>query len=139
LKFWPAIAVLALLAGSATNAAAQGPGPVRWPRSVSGAADGPTSLIRAPLNNAAGTVGDSPRLRLAGDSAAIAPTHWKAGALIGGGFLGLLGAVTGVQLSCYDGPCHNRLLGAVGGFALAGIVGFGVGALIGGQFPAGTP
>ena len=78
-------------------------------------------------------------LLFAGDSVAIPPTHWKAGALIGGGFLGLLGAVAGVQLACYDGPCHNRLLGAVGGFALGGIVGFGIGALVGGQFPARTP
>ena len=73
------------------------------------------------------------------DSATIAPTHWKAGALLGGAFLGLLGATVGMQLACYDGPCGSRLLGAVGGFALGGIVGFGLGALVGGQFPAPPP
>jgi len=139
LRPWPTIAAIALLTVSAASATAQGPGPVRLPRTVSVADGPPPSLLGAPLHSARANPTDSRRLLLTGDSAAIAPTHWRAGALIGGGFLGLLGAVTGVRLACYDGPCHNRLLGAVGGFALGGIVGFGLGALIGGQFPAHTP
>jgi hypothetical protein len=73
------------------------------------------------------------------DSTRIPPTHWLAGAVLGGGFLGLLGAVTGAGLACDEGPCGSQLLGAVGGFALGGVVGFGIGALIGGQFPMRTP
>jgi hypothetical protein len=78
------------------------------------------------------------RLRLP-DSTTIPPTHWRTGALIGGGALGLLGAVTFIGLCGYDGPCHQPVLAAAGGFALGGLVGFGVGALIGGQFPLRTP
>jgi hypothetical protein len=137
LKLRRALAAFALLAGSAATAAAQGPSQaVRWPRLGSYPAQGPQSLFNARLTKADRRVAQpTPAV----DSASIPPTHWKAGALIGGGFLGLLGAVAGVQLSCYDGPCHNRLLGAVGGFAFGGLVGFGIGALIGGQFPARTP
>jgi hypothetical protein len=124
LRLSNALATVAFLAGLAVPSAAQGPrSAVRWPKPVPAAPF--TSLSTPPL--------------LAIDSAKIAPTHWKAGALIGGGFLGLLGAAIGVGLSCYDGPCSNRLLGAVGGFALGGILGFGLGAMIGGQFPAPPP
>jgi hypothetical protein len=92
--------------------------------------------LRQPLLNAAAIRPQFTRLAVMTDSTRIPATHWKAGALIGGGLLGVLGAAAGVQLACYDGPCHNRLLGALLGFSLGGLTGFGIGALIGGQFPA---
>jgi hypothetical protein len=75
----------------------------------------------------------------AADSARIASTHWKTGAVVGGTALGAFGAAAFVSLSCYDGPCHNQVVAGLGGFLLFGIVGFGLGALVGGQFPASAP
>jgi hypothetical protein len=78
-------------------------------------------------------------LRTEADSTVIPPTHWKQGALLGGGAFGILGALSFAGLSCSEGPCHNTALAAVGGFALFGLFGFGLGALIGGQFPMAAP
>ncbi len=130
-----AINALALLAGFATAAAAQGRGPVRWPRPLSEVPPRVSvtrgSLLAAPSAFAPGLGGV--------DTTRIAPTHWRAGAIIGGTVLGLLSAAAFVGMCGYDSPCHRPLLYALGGFALGGITGFGLGALVGGQFPARTP
>jgi len=138
-NFWHAIAALALLAGSSLRADAQGPAPIRWPTALNSASA--SRAASAPLVARAGAAALLvPHSLLSGtDSTRIPPTHWRQGALIGGGALGLLGALTFVSLCSYDGPCHNPALFAAGGFALFGLVGFGVGALIGGQFPMGAP
>ena len=133
---WVAIAALAFLAGSAATAAAQRPGASHWPRPLSTSASWPQSQLSASLRPVAAGPVHFPPVLFSVDSTAIPPTHWLAGAVLGAGFLGLLGAAIGVQLSCYDGPCHNRLVGALGGVAFGGVVGFGLGALIGGQVPA---
>ncbi len=130
------ISAILLLAGHAGVAQAQGPRSFQWPhaippevRLVAPAAAQPLSLT-----------GPQGALWLsAPDSGRIAATHWKTGAIIGGTVLGVFGAAAFASLSCYDGPCHNQVLAAIGGFALFGLVGFGLGALVGGQFPAGSP
>ena len=75
------------------------------------------------------------RSPLAIDTAAIPKTHWKAGGLIGAGVLGVLTAAIGVGLCGLDSPCDEPVLPALGGFAIGAVTGFGLGALIGGQFP----
>jgi hypothetical protein len=69
------------------------------------------------------------------DSSAIPPTHWFEGAAIGGVIGGVAGAILAVDLCNYDSPCHRPVLAGVGGGLVLGVIGFGVGALIGGQFP----
>jgi hypothetical protein len=140
LKVWPAFGALALLAGSSASAVAQGVGPVRWPPTVVATANwraAPShSLFLAPSFTSL----IATRIGSGADSTVIPPTHWKTGALIGGTALGLLTALTTVSLCGYDeGDCHGPALWAAGGFAFGGVVGFGLGALIGGQFPARTP
>jgi len=137
--FWHAIAALALLAGTSSRADAQGPSPTRWPSALNSASVWRAVPARLAPQNGGTALLAPQQLLSASDSTTIPPTHWKQGALIGGGALGLLGALTFVSLCSYDGPCHNPALFAVGGFALFGLVGFGVGALIGGQFPMGAP
>jgi hypothetical protein len=130
-----AVTAVALLAGFATTAAAQGQTPVRWPRPTYAMPPWPAAtqakLLSAPFvfAPAAASV----------DSTRIAPTHWRTGAIIGGTVLGLLSAAAFVGMCGYDSPCHRPLLYALGGFALGGLTGFGIGALIGGQFPARAP
>jgi hypothetical protein len=75
----------------------------------------------------------APQVRL--DSVVIPPTHWREGAIIGGALLGLVTAVGALELCGFDAPCHNPGFYFLGGLAGGGIVGFGLGALIGGQFP----
>jgi len=74
-------------------------------------------------------------LPLARDSVKIPPTHWEEGAIIGGVAVGIFGAVLGVGLCNFDEPCHNSAVAAAAGLVLGGLVGVGVGAMIGGQFP----
>ncbi len=130
-----AVSVLALLTGFADPASAQGPGPLRWPQPAS-------AVLPLPATLALGSAPAAP-LVLSGypgaDSTRIPPTHWRTGAFIGGAALGLLTAVAFVGVCGFDSPCHRPVLFALGGFALGGGVGFAVGALIGGQFPARTP
>ncbi len=134
-----AVIATLLLAGSGAGAAAQGPDPIRWAHANSPMVrlqpTSPAVLRQVSLVGAAPT-GAEPSLA---DSARIAATHWKTGAVIGGGVLGVLGAWTFVGLCGMDGPCHHATLSAVGGFALGGLLGFGLGALVGGQFPVGSP
>ena len=75
----------------------------------------------------------APELRfvLSSDSAAIRPTHWLEGGLIGGILVGLLGS----QL-CNLSDARPPAACYVEAFILTGgAIGFPVGALIGGQFP----
>jgi hypothetical protein len=68
----------------------------------------------------------------------IRPTHWKAGALVGG-------VTAGVGLALFlDGFCRSSDTGDCGGaptagFLLGGVLGGLAGALIGGQFPKSGP
>ena len=76
------------------------------------------------------------------DSAAIRPTHWVKGGVIGGLVLGgALGTLTYLWCPYIDnstsGDCARFTLSAA---ALGGFAGFLVGALVGGAFPkAATP
>ena len=66
------------------------------------------------------------------------PTYWLTGGLIGGVGMGVLGAVVGAGMCADDDTDHSTgtcLLAGVVGAAIAGGVGFTVGALIGGLFP----
>ena len=139
MKIRSMIVAVSLLVGSAGGASAQGPGPTQWPRASAPPIRLQSSLPAAPLQ--VRLLGAGPFVGELGwaDSARIAATHWKTGALVGGTVLGLLGAVTFVGLCGFDAPCHHPALFAVGGFALGGVVGFGLGALVGGQFPARSP
>ncbi len=93
------------------------------PRTVSAFAYSLSSTSTKPM----ATVGDSARIR---------PTHWLTGALIGGTALGALGLIGGYQLcDMGDTPCNNRPQAMLALGFIFGMVGFGVGALIGGQFP----
>jgi hypothetical protein len=65
----------------------------------------------------------------------IPPTYWLEGAIAGGATLGFLGAILFVDLCNFDGPCGNSVAAAAGGLVLGGLTGFGIGAMIGGQFP----
>jgi hypothetical protein len=69
------------------------------------------------------------------DSNAIPRTHWLEGGAIVGGLAGVAGGILAVGLCGYDSPCLHPALAAVTGAVLMGLVGFGLGALIGGQFP----
>ena len=69
------------------------------------------------------------------DSAVIPATYWLEGAAVVGGLGAIAGGVLGVGACGYDGPCHNPGLKALYGAAVLGVVAFGLGALIGGQFP----
>jgi hypothetical protein len=69
------------------------------------------------------------------DSAVIPPSYWLEGGAIVGGLSAIAGGALAVGLCGYGGPCHNPGLAAVGGAVVVGLVGFGIGALIGGQFP----
>jgi hypothetical protein len=71
----------------------------------------------------------------AGDSTRIPRTYWFEGAALLGSVSGVLGAVMGVDLCGYDQDCRRPVLAAFEGLFIVGVVGFGVGALIGGQFP----
>ena len=97
-----------------------------------GAAQGPR-LVTFPRPSEPQTLSSVSQLRLftARDSAAIQPTYWLEGGLIGGILVGLLGS----QL-CRLGDEAPRSSCYVEVFALGGgAVGFPFGALIGGQIP----
>jgi hypothetical protein len=139
LRLWLSIWTVVLLAGAPAGAAAQGPGPVRWPRPDLTVSAWPTGPSTSSLQPAIALQPPPARLLPARDSTRIPHTHWKTGALIGGTTLGLLTAWMFAGLCGGEGPCHQPVLSAVGGFALGGMTGFGLGALIGGQFPARGP
>ncbi len=128
-----AVSVL-LLVAHAGPAGAQGPRALQWPHAAVPEVRRPSSALFGPALQPALALG-----RAAADSVRIPATHWKAGAVVGGTVLGLLGAAAFVGLCGYDSPCQHPAAAAVGGFALGAVVGFGLGALIGGQFPAGSP
>ena len=134
-----AVAALVLAVGSASTAAAQAPRVERWPRPI----DARFGVLGSPLSvtphMAATSLLGSARTWIGADSTAIRKTHWKTGALIGGGVLGVMTAVFAVGMCSFDGPCGNPVLPAVGGFAIGGVTGFGIGALVGGQFPVRAP
>jgi len=124
------VAVAALLVAMADPVAAQGPRSVTWPA--------PERLSLAP----SGVVGPWPartRIVRIPDSLAVAPTHWRLGAILGGTVFGALGAGTAVALCNAASPCRAPVWPALGAFLLAGGIGVALGALIGGQFPVGPP
>lgn len=135
----PALAALVLIGGIASAAAAQGPGPTSWPRPISPSSQWRASRLHAPLPGVRSIVPAPVDRSAAADSVVIPPTHWMAGAMIGGTMLGLLTAAAGVGLCGYEGPCQRPVLAAAAGFAFGGVVGSGISALIGGQFPMRTP
>lgn len=134
-----AILALALLAGTHGRALGQGVVSFAWPHAspppVGWLASAPGALPHLWLPGARFLV--TPLMPA--DFSRIPRTRWKTGALVGGALLGAFGAAALVSLSCYDGPCHNQVLAGIGGFVGFGIVGFGLGALIGGQFPMASP
>jgi len=102
-----------------------------------GLANGPRLALASPaLAPAAPTslVGASDRLVMADG---IRPNHWQEGGYVGAAVLGLLAGSFGAY-ACRDtdsGQDGNCFLKTVGGAAFGALVGFGVGAFIGGQFP----
>ena len=123
-------AVVALLAAMAEPAAAQGPRSVTWPA--------PERVSFAP----SGVLGHWPartNVLPIPDSPAVAPTHWRLGAILGGTVFGALGAGTAVALCHSDNRCRAPVWPALGAFLVAGGIGVALGALIGGQFPVGPP
>ncbi len=130
-----AVSAVLLLMVHPGYAGAQGPRAVQWPRAtlpdlhLASSTPSPYFTMLRPL-----AVGQP-----AADSVRIAATHWKAGAVVGGTMLGLLGAAAFVGLCGSDSPCQHPAGSAIGGFALGAAVGFGLGALVGGQFPASSP
>jgi hypothetical protein len=66
----------------------------------------------------------------------IKPTYWREGGLIGavsvGAFIAYLAHGLCQDSDTIRGSCADEL---VGGALLGGLVGFGIGALVGGQFP----
>ena len=75
------------------------------------------------------------RTHFVADSVVIPKTHWLEGGAILGGLMGLGGVIGGLGFCHYDGPCRQPVAAATAGLVVSGLVGFGVGALIGGQFP----
>jgi hypothetical protein len=70
----------------------------------------------------------------------IKPTYWKEGALVGGIVSGIFFAWLAHGLCTYDdGSNRNCGLQLVGGAVFGGGLGFGLGGLVGGQFPKGRP
>jgi hypothetical protein len=132
------IAIVALLVASAEPAAAQGPPGLTWPRA------GPVELMPSPrmsvvpLRAGAAWPADAAGLRL-GDSAAIPRTYWKVGAIVGGSVFGVMGAGAAWGLCHDENPCRAPIWPTLGAFVLVGGLGVALGALIGGQFPAGAP
>lgn len=115
MKLRTALALLGVLVGSSSQASAQ----------VAELRPAPSVLFRA-----------KPADRLEVDSLNIPPTHWKTGALIGGGAGALFGGYFGAEMcrysETYEGSC---VLSAIGGAAFFGLLAAIPGALIGGQFP----
>ena len=70
----------------------------------------------------------------------IRPTHWKEGGLVGGVVSGIFFAWLAHGLCTYYDESSNRNCGLklVGGAVFGGGLGFGLGALVGGQFPKGS-
>jgi hypothetical protein len=123
-----ALAVIPLLAGMAPRAAAQGPGPVRWPAPVSARAPARLGLVAAPPH------------ALPADSSAIIPTYWALGGVIGATAIG--GSLAGLILAGCDrdaGIMGSCGLDALVAAFLGGTIGFIVGALVGGAIPQSSP
>ena len=111
---------------------------MRWPRPVPVALAPSARSSAAPLRAGSTWPAHSTTLQLT-DSMAMAPTHWKVGAIVGGSVFGVLGAGAAWGLCHDEDPCHAPIWPSLGGFVLAGGIGIALGALIGGQFPAGAP
>lgn len=144
MTLWPALAAFGMLAGLPGAVVAQGPrAPTPWPRPVYRAAGWPTrALFQALVDDRANSPRYTPGI-VVSDSTRIRATHWKTGALIGGGLLGVLGVAAGAGMACYDSPCRHPFPKRFGAGVILGsigfVTGFGVGALIGGQLPARGP
>lgn len=70
----------------------------------------------------------------------IRPTYWKEGGLIGGVASSILVGLFAQGMCAYaEGNTRNCGLSLITGAVLGGGVGFGLGALVGGQFPKGPP
>ncbi len=88
------------------------------------------SWISAPSSSRATSGGTTAR-----DSTRIPRTYWLEGAGILGAASGIFGAYVGVGLCHYYETCHNPAVAGLEAFFIFGALGFGIGALIGGQFP----
>jgi peptidoglycan/LPS O-acetylase OafA/YrhL len=132
------IAMVALLVASAGPAAAQGPTGLTWPRAEAVELKPPPRMSVAPLRAGAAWPTDAATLPL-GDSAAIPRTYWKAGAIVGGSVFGVAGAGAAWGLCHDENPCRAPIWPTLGAFVLVGGLGAVLGALIGGQIPAGAP
>lgn len=75
------------------------------------------------------------------DTAAIRPSRWREGGVIGGTVIGVLAAVAAYSIcSDRESGCHgHRIPTTASVFAVGFGVGFSVGALVGGQFPKKVP
>ena len=70
----------------------------------------------------------------------IRPTYWKEGGLIGGVAASIFVGLFAQGMCAYaEGSTRNCGLSLITGVVLGGGVGFGLGALVGGQFPKGRP
>jgi hypothetical protein len=70
----------------------------------------------------------------------IRPTYWKEGGLVGGVASSILVGLFAQGMCAYaEGNTRNCGLSLITGALLGGGVGFGLGALVGGQFPKGPP
>ena len=101
---------------------------------------GPTiaALSFAPELAAAGPTADATALS-ASLRGAVRPNHWLTGGLIGAALLGVAGVALAAGL-CDDDSGVDNCTGPIVGTALLGAgLGFTIGALIGGQFPKGSP
>jgi hypothetical protein len=88
------------------------------------------SWITVPSSSRWSFVGTPPR-----DSTRIPRTYWLEGAGILGATSAIFGAYLGAGLCHYYETCRHPGVAGLEGFLMLGVVGFGVGALIGGQFP----
>ncbi len=131
-------AVVALLVAAVEPAAAQGPRVASWPRPRPFVLVPSPRTSIVPLQAGATWPASAARLPL-GDSVAIAPTLWKTGAIVGGTVFGVAGASAAWGLCHEDDPCRAPIWPTLAAFVLAGGLGVAVGALIGGQIPAGAP
>ena len=90
------------------------------------------AVERRPLS-AAATANNS-WLSASTDSVVIPRTHWLEGAAIGGGLGIILGTIGALEICHFDG-CRSDAAAVFGLASGLGVIGFGLGALIGGQFP----
>ncbi len=132
------IAIVALLVASVEPVVAQGPPAMSWPRPTPVKLSPSSRMSVVPVRAGLTWPTGAAPVRLA-DSAAIPRTHWKVGAIVGGSVFGVVGAGAAWGLCHDENPCRAPIWPTLGAFVLAGGLGVALGALIGGQFPAGAP